>query len=354
MKMIPIKRMTQFWYLIFFILLFFELTQGQTCVEGKNDSLIQSGIKFSIQHDYHQAEAIFQQIIEDYPDHPIGYFFMAATIQSKMMDYESDQWNQDFYRYIQLAIHYAKNNRLDEKKDNIPWTMFYHGSALCYLAFHEGRNGDYFKAIHHGLSGISILNQITKRHPEFYDAYFGIGSYKYWRSQKTKFLNWLPILSDERQEGIAMVQQAVEKGTYTRYAAINELIWILLDSGRADRAYSWALKGLEKFPQSRFFLWGAAKSAFALDDHSNAAIHFQQLLTSIMNTPCDNYYNEFICRVKLAQCYAKLGKYSAASCQIGILHSLPLSPELEKRLKKQQKQLSRLKKKLSFVASLSF
>lgn len=349
MKMIKNKSIIQLWYLIFFILFFNELSLGQAFHNIRTDSLIQSGIKYSIQHDYSKAESIFQRIIQDYPDHPIGYFFLAATIQSKMMDYESDQWSHDFHQNIRLAIQYAEKNEF-RKQEHDPWSMFYHGSALCYLAFYEGRNGDYLKAISHGLSGISILKKLIKIDPELYDVHFGIGSYKYWRSRKTKFLNWLPLISDDREEGIDMVRQAVQKGKFTQYAAMNELIWILLDADKTEEAYCWALRGLEKFPQSRFFLWGSAKSAFVLENYSAAVTHFQQLLDSIINAPFDNYYNEYICRVKLAQCFEKLGKFADASAQIIYIESLPLSPGIEKKLKKQREELSQLKKKLTSIA----
>lgn len=350
MKLTMVKRLIELWYLICSIVIAAEFAQGQDVSESRTDSLIQAGIEFSIQHNYYQAESIFQQLIKNNPAKPIGYFFMAATIQSKMMDYESDRWSQDFYRYIHLAIYHAKNSRF-EQDENDPWNQFYYGSALCYLAFFEGKNGNYFKAFNHGLSGISTLKKVIERHPEFYDAYFGIGSYNYWRSQKTKYFNWLPLISDKRQEGIERIQQAVEQGRYTRYPAINELIWILLDSERAEEAYSWALKGLEIFPQSRFFLWGAAKSAFAAEDYSNAFIHFKELLKLIVNSPFDNYYNEFICRVKLARCYNKLGKYDESYYQLEILQSLPISNKTKNKLKKSKKELSELEKSLAIIAS---
>ena len=338
-------------YLLSLSFLFVESSFGQGCFEVKTESLIQSGIELSTQHDYAKAESNFQQLIDDYPDHPVGYFFMAATIQAKMMDYESDQWSQDFYRYIRLAIDCAEKKEVEKKEKNL-LSIFYHGSALCYLAFYEGRNGDFLKAVSHGLSGISMLKKIKKIDPEFHDASFAIGSYKYWRSQKTKFLSWLPLISDERTEGIEMVRRAVDNGKYIRYAAMNELTWILLDAGNADEAYSWALKGLEKFPQSRFFLWGAAKSAVTVENYSAAVPLFQKLLDSIIQAPFDNYYNEYICRIKLAQCFEKLGRFAEASVQIIYVESLPLSPGINKKLKKQHKELSQLKKKLSFIAKI--
>ncbi len=133
---------------------------------------------------------------------------------------------------------------------------------------------------------------------------------------------------------------------------MNELIWILLDADQYEDAYPWALKGLEKFPQSRFFLWGAAKSAFALERYSDAMTYYQQLLISIINAPFNNYYNEFICRLNLALCFEKLGRYPQVATQLDILEFMPLSLEIEQRLKKQRKQLTQLKKKLLYLANV--
>lgn len=332
------------------LLFFIESSASQTWLDSCTDSIIQQGIRLSIQHDYFQAEQIFQQLIQRHPHHPVGYFFLAATIQSKMMDYESDRWSEHFHRYIKLAIDVAENN---SNQGQDLWASFYHGSALCYLAFYEGRKGDFLKAINHGFSGIAILKKIVKINPEFHDAYFGIGSYQYWRSQKTRMLNWLPLISDDRAKGIELVRRTVEHGRYTRYVAMNELIWILLDAGRADEAYTWALCGLEQFPQSRFFLWGAAKSAFAMQDYSTAVAHFQRLLASILNSPSDNDYNEFLCRLKLAQCYEKLGELTQAAQQIAMIESLPLSVELQNKLKKQRGELAQLKSRLPRLAQIA-
>lgn len=334
------------------VLFFATSSLAQTWLEAKTDSLIQQGIRLSIHHDYSQAEQIFQQLIENHPDHPVGYFFMAATIQSKMMDYESEQWSRDFQRYIRLAIDAAERKAATSPEHDL-WSLFYHGSALCYLALYEGRNGDYLKALSHGLSGISILKKIITIDPQFHDAYFGIGSYQYWRSQKTRLINWLPLVSDDRAEGILKVRQAIRQGKYTQYAAMNELIWILLDAGQADEAYAWALQGLEQFPQSRFFLWGAAKSALALESYSAAATHFQQLLASIINSPTDNDYNEYLCRLKLAQCYEKLGQLAETSQQIAAIEALSLSTELQGKLKKHRGELLQLKARMAALAPIA-
>ncbi|MFZ5516641.1 MAG: hypothetical protein ACOY90_08380 [Candidatus Zhuqueibacterota bacterium] len=330
---------------------FFIFINMQIGLASDSDSLIQRGIELSINHRYAEAESIFAQIISENPDQPEGYFFMAATIQSKMMDYESDTWDRDFHHYIELAIATSEKQLAEHPGDNL--SLFYQGSALSYLAFYQGRKQEYVAALRNAMAGISRLKRIAGTDPEFADVYFGLGSYKYWWSRATKYLNWLPLLSDDRRDGIRMVERAVEQGQFTRYAAMNELIWMLLDASLSGEAFAWSLRGLEKFPDSRFFLWGAAKSALALDKINDAERYFTRLLNSITAEPINNGYNESICRINLAEINFELKHFEHAQSQLDRLTGMQLAPGIEKRLVDQRERASQLQKKLSKSASQS-
>jgi tetratricopeptide (TPR) repeat protein len=330
-------------HVIVLILLLFNPLQAQQFNTPSNDSLIQQAIEMSIQHNYYNAEKIVQQIIENHPEHPAGYFFMAATIQSKMMDFETNRWDADFFHYIKLTIKKA-NNKIHKSPDKNIWAQFYKGSALSYLAFVEGRRGKYLQAIRHGFSGVALLKKIAKVEPNFHDALFGIGSYSYWRSRITRFINWLPIISDQREAGIQMITQATKKGRFTRYAALNELIWILIDASKPDEAFEYAQKGLKKFPESRFFLWGAAKSAAAQKKYPDAIYYFEKIIESITQADFNNHYNEYICRLNLIKCYLETDNIAVAKNQLSILKALKIEPIVQKRLKKQKKRLKEFEK----------
>lgn len=346
----PFQRLPIIWLLLN-VFIIVAMANGQVDPSNELDSLIQQGIEHSIQHRYGQAEAIFRRMIEQAPEYPAGYFFMAATIQSKMMDFEMENWESDFFHYLERTIQIARAVQ-QKQADADPIAQFYHGSALCYLAFYESRQAHYLDAVRHGLAGISILKKVVARHPDCYDAYFGIGSYKYWRSQVTRYLNWLPLIADEREEGIRLVQQAVEQGKFTQPAAMNELIWILLDRNRPEDAYYWASKGIDQFPRSRFFLWGMAKSAYALASYAESVGYYQQLLISLTSDSLNNHYNEYICRLHLAEGLEKLERCQEANDQIIALDSLRLSNHIENRLKKQQKQFALLKKRIALISDL--
>lgn len=319
---------------------------SQQDVISQHDSLIQRAIELSIQHKYSDAALIFDQLIKNFPDHPAGYFFKAALIQSKMIDFETDEWEDDFLSNIHLTLKYStkKNSPALVSDEEL---MFFKGSALSYLAFFEGRKGKYVPAIKHGFSGISMLKKLVAFEPDFFDAYFGIGSYMFWRSQITRHFNWLPLIPDEREQGLDLVQRAIKNGKFTHYAAMNEIVWILLEYEKPEEAFAWSMKGLEKFPDSRFFLWGAAKSASALKDYPAAIEFFQKLLASITASLNNNYYNEYICRLNLARCFFEIENYIETKNQLNFLKSLKLSSKIQKRLKKQLAQTQELTSKIN-------
>jgi len=309
------------------------------------DSLVSVGIEYSINQKYAAAESLFEKIINMDPTHPRGYFFKAATIQSKSMDYETNLWEGSFLSYLEKTEELSKERIKRNEKD--VWAHFFLGSALSYRAFFEGRKKKYVPAISHGLAGIASLNRVIELDSTIYDAYFGIGSYKYWRSKITRYLNWLPLLEDEREAGIRMVTLAAKKGKYTNYAAINGLVWILIDHGQVSEALIWAKKGVHFFPESRFFLWGMAKSYYNLQHFEIALIYYEMILNSIQQETFNNHYNEVICYYKIAQCYFHLKQYQKASQYYDAIFSIPLKGATKERLQEILKKAKELKNEIN-------
>ena len=301
-------------------------------------------IELSIEQRYELAESLLIEYISLDEQEPANYFFMAAVLQSKIMDYEDYRWEGDFYRYIDLCESYSRKKIAHDGEDK--WAHFYLGSSLSYRAFYEGKKNNYFKAVKYALTGMSALNRALEIDSEFYDVYFGIGSFKYWRSKTTKYINWLPLIKDEREEGIKLVKIAAEKGEYTRYAAMNGLTWILIDAGQVSNALKWARKGGDSFPSSRFFLWGIAKSYMNLKDYENAIEYFNRIITSLKTEKLNNHYNEIICYTNIARAYSKLDQGKMALHYLDIIETINLDQEIKSRLRNVFKKNKELRERL--------
>ncbi len=93
-------------------------------------------------------------------------------------------------------------------------------------------------------------------------------------------------------------------------------------------------KALEEFPQSRIFLWCAAKTAKKLEFWEEAAEYYEKILVSLENENVLSPYNEIICRVNLYEIYAKLEKFQETEEQCQKILSIHLNKVDQKRLSK--------------------
>lgn len=293
------------------------------------DSLAKQCISFTISQKYDSAEVLCKKIQAIGKGNPVGYLLLAATMQSKMMDYESDLWEKEFHENIEKTISLARHQLTQNRHD--VWAHFYLGSAFCYKSFYLGKQHHFFPALKFGTRGINELTHALKLDSTIYDAFLAIGTYKYWKSRKIKFLTWLPFLKDERELGISMIQKTITHGKFSKYAAINGLAWIYLDAGEIDEAIRTARIGLKDFPESRFFLWCMADSYFKKRDYENALVYYQKILESILVESYNNHYNEIICRQRLASCFYFVAQYELSINQCDKIFLLSLADKIIKR-----------------------
>lgn len=320
------------------------LQNGFTAIDASLDSLIQKSVRLTIEQKYDSALVVGEEIITHYPTHPAGYLFLAATLQTQMMDFETDTREKEFYAYLDTALVLAK-----KRVENYPedaHAHFFLGSVYCYESFYKAKQSQYWDAFRDVKKGMPPLNRAVELDSSFADAYLGLGSYLFWRSQKTRSLNWLPFLSDERGKGISMIWRSILEGKYSRLAAINGLAWIYIDLKDYDKAIEVALMGHRDFPQSRYFLWCLAEANFRKGACKESRTYFQDILLSITSdipVSLNNHYNEVICHQKLAQCAFELKQYGIALNHCNVVENFVLDPNIENRLEKRLKSLKKLK-----------
>jgi len=339
--------------IVFFLFLGFSLWGGfaQSPFSFEVDSLILRGMDQTLLCEFDEAMATFQRVIDRCPDHLVGYFYQAAVLQSRMMDYETDLWEGDFYRLIDKAIDTGKKQL--KRGDDNAWTYFYLGSAYSYKGLYQAKAGSFISGFISAHKGMGYFEKAVEMDSTLYDAYLGLGSYKYWAGRFYKYLKFLPWIKDEREKGIGMVTLSVDKGTFSYWAGLNSLAWIEYDRKRYKEALILFKKGLGKYPGSRFFQWGVADSYFQLNDFSIAALFYQELLFSILNDSPNNGYNEVVCRFKLALSHFALGYYQEALKECDAILQRGVEEKISIRLEKYRKAarkyrkecLSRLEKK---------
>ena len=136
------------------------------------DSLIRRGIDQTILSEFELADRAFQEVISRRPAHIVGYFYHAATFQSKMLDYETDLWEEDFQNAIDWAVQVGEKQLEASEEDAI--VAFYLGSTYMYKALHQGKKGALVPAFLSARKGMGYLETAVAQDSTLYDREFSI------------------------------------------------------------------------------------------------------------------------------------------------------------------------------------
>jgi len=300
------------------------------------DSLILHGIDLTYTSRFDSAMRCFQILINRYPDHPAGYFYQAATIQSKIMDFESTRWEDEFYALSDKALA-AGQARIDSN-DQDPWIYYYTGSVYAYIGLYQAKRGSLISGFKHAKKGIGLLKQTVEMDSTVYDAYMGIGNYGYWSGKFYKYLKWLPWIHDERNKGVDLIERAMQCGKYSYWIGVNNLAWIEYDRDNLTRALELFEEGLDRYPESRFFLWGMADTYFKMKDYGHSIPLYEKIVAQIQNAPYNNGYNDVVCRFKLVRAYYWSDNYEMAMQHCQVILNRDLDPETAGRLGDRREQ----------------
>lgn len=303
---------------------------------------IMEGILLTIDNRFDEAERLYEELIRQYPDHPMGYFYKGATIQAQMLDAEDYSRRKEFFHLMALTINKARALRKVRPSD--AWLFFYEGSAFLYRSFMKSKQGSWFGAYRDAVRGVGRLELALKQDSTLYDAYLGLGSYKYWKSARANFLLWLHFISDEREEGIELVRKSIRKGQFVYWIGRDQLCWILLDKGDCRQALQLARENHRAYPRSRFFRWTLVEAAFKCGEYDLSAELYHQLLEEVKQLPKNNHYNELECLVRLAEIGVKNQNWEVAYRYADEALRIPLSSDIRKRAEKKMQRALKAKK----------
>ena len=299
---------------VLFFLVFFC---GIQALAG-DDHWIQQTVDYTINTKFSDALRIVNGKIEADSNDYRAQFYLAATLNSKMTHFENheqaDQFNKAVDRTIQIIEAELDSGRdlVDSIKAEL---FFYQGSAYGYRAFFEGNDGNYVSAISNGMKSVSALKQAVKLDSTLYGAELGIGVYKYWLYSRLKFITWLPFIPDDREEAIAMIKRVIAHDTLSKYMAMHQLVYILLDYGRYEEAIFFADKIVKQYPDSQFMWWANAHAYYKNKDFLKAKSSYLKLYNLIMEDPNRNISHLLRCKLKLAMVYRELSDFKACKNQ---------------------------------------
>ncbi|NOX36161.1 MAG: hypothetical protein GXO78_01370 [Calditrichaeota bacterium] len=298
---------------------------------------IEQGMYLTIMNQFAEADSVFQGLIRDYPDRPFGYFYRGANLQAWMVDHEDYSRMEAFQYWMDRCV--AVVDSLEQLQQATAWDYFYKGSAYLYQSFLNGKQRQWWQAYRNSRQGVHLLEKALALDSTLFDAYLGIGSYKFWKSKKAGILTWLPFLKNEADLGLELVRLAIEKGRFVKWIGRDQLTWMLLEHGQLEEALELARGNVAQFPESRFFNWTLARVYEKAGLYREARQVYEWLLSQIRQLPETNHYNEVVILARLVDLACKSGAESEGEQYLRQLRQVKLSPDVRSRLRK---TLSRL------------
>lgn len=270
---------------------------------------LKNGIEKIIAQNYDEARTIFNQLDRARKDLPLGKIYLAATEIAESFDYEKPFNNALIKRYLNEAKKISER-RLKENETEI-WNNYFIALTEGYSAYYEALNGNWLSAFSKGFNSVSYFEDCLNIDKNFYEALTAVGTFKFWRSKKTEFINWLPFVPDEKEIGIELLKKASLMSVYNSYLAVHSLIWIYIEQEEYKLAIELAEKFIKEYPNSRIIKWGLAR-AYEDIDPQKSAIVYKEILSSYPDDLKRNRINEITLKHLIAQQLVKLKKKDEA------------------------------------------
>lgn len=186
------------------------------------DKALNEGLDAIYTMNFDAAEAAARRVMEMAPEHPYGYFGLAAAALTRYV-YETDQTDQSvvpiFEERIALATRKAKEwlRKNPRDADVLMVAGACHGIASRMFSTRR----QWIKAYLSGRKAISYTRASLKHDPELFDSYLGMGMYDYYTDAYPRVIGVLAkiVLRGNRRRGIEELKVAAEKGRYGKVAA---------------------------------------------------------------------------------------------------------------------------------------
>jgi tetratricopeptide (TPR) repeat protein len=228
---------------------------------------------------YSDALATFDTLMAYRPDHPVGYFGAAAVYKTIMQNYRITIYESQMDSLLDQTAAIGEQAVRKNRRDVLAY--FYMGGAYGFRGLHKIRKRDWLGAFKDGVKGLNAIQTALDRDPKMADAYYGLGTFHYWRSAKTKLLGLLPVFRKDRKRGIFEIELAIQKGIYTPVECRYALVPIYYDCEEYDKALAVNQELFEQFPTNPSCLYMRSRIFERLEQWDDALASMEELLTHV-------------------------------------------------------------------------
>ncbi len=210
------------------------------------EPVIREGLFYAYQELYREAESCFVMVLDSYPEHPAGYFFLAGLKGLYIIDLGKYELYPEMKALVDSCV--KKGKRWIKKNPDDAWGYFFIGGAYTYLTFFHALREDYVNTLGYGIKALSWVSRAVEIDSTLYDAYLGLGGYDY-------FKGIFPWWRSEKKRGLRKIELAMRKGRFSHELAADGLAQIYIREKKYKEAEDLLFSLLEQYPLSRTFRW---------------------------------------------------------------------------------------------------
>jgi tetratricopeptide (TPR) repeat protein len=192
---------------------------------------VYEGLELTYQMRYDEADAFFKQVVQQYPEHPSGYFMRAYN---RWWQTYTSVTTDAYYEFIeqQIALALDKNERL--KGESVREHAFFSYMSYALRARLDAYRNQFFTAVNQARKAIPAVKKSLKfvgQEPEFYLV---AGLYHYYVET---YSDYYPIVrplmyffpDGDIEEGLKELELAANTPSFTQQEARFFLSYIYLD-----------------------------------------------------------------------------------------------------------------------------
>jgi len=220
-----IKIMKSFKYLFFFLVFNLGISHASVL-----DQKINSGMDAAYNFNFNKASKIFLQVVHNYPKKPEGYHYLSMLYLWYYLGSKSEIEYSSFVRYSDIALDLAKRDLdANENSDNANYIL---AQIYTLRAMANAKKQNSFEAFWATKKAVDFYKTTLKINPKYYDAYYGLGLFKYTLSFVPSLFNWalkVTGLSGDKIEGLRLLKKSFKYGKTTKVESAYHLSRIYVD-----------------------------------------------------------------------------------------------------------------------------
>jgi len=232
---------------------------AQWLPDWRAEEYVQTGIGQVYNFELDSARATFQNIVDLYPEHPGGHFFLAMVDwMSILVNMEDTSLDDRFFDQLEKVIDLS-DDILKERSHDIS-ALFFKGGAIGFRGRLRAHRGAWVRAANDGRRALPIVRRAQQLVPDNADIYLGMGIYNYYAAVIPEKFPWVkPFLiffpKGDKEEGLDQLRKASEGARYAGIEASYFLMQILYFNERNYReGYELAYMLHNRFPNNPLFL----------------------------------------------------------------------------------------------------